>query len=171
MDDEMKNLMKEFSKLSEEFSKDKFNDLDEKMKLTFDQMSEELDRNIELLKRFQIEERHDLISKRLEKLKSDQLKYDDQLKNRSVRNDSLAEVGSKIKQELDNIKKDYSDLLKENSNLSEPYHLDKMEQKFDQLSEKLSQQSTENKRNRKLSEEIKKEMREWSIAIAFGCSP
>ena len=38
MDDEMKNLMKEFSKLSEEFSKDKFNDLDEKMKLTFDQM-------------------------------------------------------------------------------------------------------------------------------------
>lgn len=98
MDDEMKNLMKEFSKLSEEFSKDKFNDLDEKMKLTFDQMSEELDRNIELLKRFQIEERHDLISKRLEKLKSDQLKYDDQLKNRSVRNDSLAEVGSKIKQ-------------------------------------------------------------------------
>ncbi len=160
MDDEMKNLMKEFSKLSEEFSKDKFNDLDEKMKLTFDQMSEELDRNIELLKRFQIEERHDLISKRLEKLKSDQLKYDDQLKNRSVRNDSLVEVGSKIKQELDNIKKDYSDLLKENSNLSEPYHLDKMEQKFDQLSEKLGQQSTENKRNRKLSEEIKKEMDE-----------
>ena len=53
------------AKLSEEFSKDKFKNLDERMEFTFDQVSEELDRNIELLKRFQIEERHDLISKQI----------------------------------------------------------------------------------------------------------
>ncbi|MCM1032092.1 MAG: hypothetical protein NC410_11700, partial [Oscillibacter sp.] len=163
MDDEMKNLMKEFSKLSEEFSKDKFKNLDEKMKLTFDQMSEELDRNIELLKRFQIEERHDLISKRMEKLKSDQAKYDDQVKNRSANSDSLSDRASKLKKELDDIKDSYSDLLKENKDLSEPYDLKSLEQRFDALSEKLEQQQNENsgnRRNQKLSEEIKKEMDE-----------
>lgn len=163
MDDEMKNLMKEFSKLSEEFSKEKFKDLDEKMKLTFDQMSEELDRNIELLKRFQIEERHDLISKQLEKLKADQMTFDEQRKEHSLSKDSLSVVGKKIKENLDDIQKNYSDLLKENDHLSEPYRLDDFEQKFDQLSEQLDQQqkeSTEGKQNKKLSEQIQKEMEE-----------
>ena len=163
MDDEMKKLMNEFSKLSEEFSKNKFKDLDEKMKLTFDQMSEELDRNIELLKRFQIEERHDLISKRLEKLKSDQLKYEEQAKNRSTQNDSLSELASKLKKESEDIKDSYSDLLKENDDLSEPYDLKNLEQNFDALTEKLEQQqneASENKRNQKLSEKIKQDMDE-----------
>lgn len=162
MDEEMKNLMKEFSKLSEEFSKDKFERLDEKMKLTFDQMSQELDRNIELLKRFQIEERHDLIYKQLEKLKSDQLKYDKLSGKDPEARDSLVNSSAKMKGDLDKIRKNYSDLLKENEHLSEPYTLDNFEQRFDQLSDKLDQQQKDagSKSDKKLSEQIKQEMDE-----------
>ena len=88
MDSEIKQLLDEFSKLSEEFSKDKFKNLDERMEFTFDQVSEELDRNIELLKRFQIEERHDLISKQIDRLKSDQARLERLLENKSFDRDS-----------------------------------------------------------------------------------
>ena len=58
------------------------------MEFTFDQVSEELDRNIELLKRFQIEERHDLISKQIDRLKSDQARLERLLENKSFDRDS-----------------------------------------------------------------------------------
>lgn len=165
MDEDMKNLMKEFSKLSEEFSKDKFQKLDEKMKLTFDQMSEELDRNIELLKRFQIEERHDLISKQVDKLKADQEAFEQARKDNSVAKDSLSRLGDKVKEDLDKVRSNYKDLLNENKSLDEPFALKNMDSEFDKLSEKIDeQQSNESsgKKDKELSEQIKKEMEELS---------
>lgn len=161
MDDEMKNLMKEFSKLSEEFSKEKFDNLDEKMKLTFDQMSQELDRNIELLKRFQIEERHDLISKQLDKLKSDQKELKESIKNNSLTADSLSALRQQIKENADHVRKNYSDLLKDNETLSEPYSLDDFKSSFDKLSEEVDKQNNNldnKKQTEKLAEQIQKDM-------------
>lgn len=165
MDDDMKNLMKEFSKLSEEFSKDKFKNLDEKMKLTFDQMSEELDRNIELLKRFQIEERHDLISKQLDKLKSDQEQLDRLMKEGSVSNDSLKVMSDEVNEDMNNVQKNYQDLLNSNKELSEPYSLNEFKSDLDKLSQEIEKQQSEtagNKKDQKLSEQIKKDIEDLS---------
>ncbi|MEG1949058.1 MAG: hypothetical protein RR137_01635 [Odoribacter sp.] len=168
MDSEMKKLMEEFSKLSNEFSKDKFKELDEKMKLSFDQMSEELDRNIELLKRFQIEERHDLLSKQLEKLKANQEKLDQKLGDRSSAKDSVATQSKEIKENMENIKKNYQDLLKNNADLSEPFPLDDLKSDLNQLSQEIDQQDKnigDKKENKKLSEQIKKDLKELSDKI------
>ena len=158
MDQEMKDLMKEFSKLSEEFSKQKFQNLDEKMKLTFDQMSEELDRNIELLKRFQIEEKHDIISKQLEQLKANQEDFMEKVKSKAVDKDSIHELSKELQTSLEGIRQNYEHLLKENEDLSEPYSLNRLTPEFDQLSQDLSLQqekSAGNKNEKKLSEKIK----------------
>lgn len=157
MDDEMKKLMEEFSKLSQEFSKEKFQNLDEKMRLSFDQMSEELDRNMELLKRFQIEERHDVITKQLDKLKTDQKQFDDMANNKEIPKDSLASYNDKMKNDLENIKNNYENLLKDNQELASPYELKGKRQKFDDLSQRVEKQknnSLDGKKDGNLSKDI-----------------
>ena len=159
MDDEMKKLMEEFSKLSEEFSKEKFQNIDEKMKLGFDQLSEELDRNIELLKRYQVEEQHNMLSQQLEQLKEQQNRFDDRAGDTSA--DSLRKEAEDIQEKLENIKDNYNKLQEENKQLSQPFDLKPMEDKFTPLSEDLQKQkenASEGKKEEKLSEEIKKEM-------------
>ncbi|WP_251621271.1 DUF4175 family protein [Odoribacter lunatus] len=166
MDDEMKKLMEEFSKLSEEFSKEKFRNIDEKMKLGFDQLSEELDRNIELLKRYQIEEQHSMLSQQLENLKQQQNKFEDAADERSVSPDSLKELAQDIEKKLEDIKDNYNQLKEENNQLSQPFELKSLDEKFDALSKDLQQQeknAAENKKkDDKLSKEIQKKMEELS---------
>ncbi|MDE7074701.1 MAG: hypothetical protein K2O69_06620 [Odoribacter sp.] len=165
MDDEMKKLMDEFSKLANEFSKEKFQKLDEKMKLSFDQMSEELDRNIELLKRFQIEEKHDLIFKQFDKLQKAQEMFDELTDNKSVDKDSLFALSEELKEKLDKVSENYRKMLEENKALAEPYMLEDFKQNFDKLAEDLQQQqqnAKEGKKDKKLSEKLQEEMEELS---------
>lgn len=89
--------MDEFSRLSDEFSKDKFQDLDEKMKLSFDQMSEELDRNIELLKRYQVEEQHHMLSQQFDGFKQSQKNLEEALKSNDLSRDSLNKINNELK--------------------------------------------------------------------------
>ena len=157
MDEDMKKLMDEFTKLSQEFSKDKFQNLDEKMKLSFDQLSEELDRNIELLKRFQVEEKHDVISKQLDKLKADQQQFEEMMENRSVDRDSLFSFNKKIKNDINNIENNYENLLKDNQELSSPYDLKDHQQKFEELSQQIEKQGqniSEKNKDKGLSKDI-----------------
>ena len=165
MDSEIKQLLDEFSKLSEEFSKDKFKNLDERMEFTFDQVSEELDRNIELLKRFQIEERHDLISKQIDRLKSDQTRLERLLENKSFDRDSAYSRNKSILNDLRAIENNYEELITENSTLSEPFDLKDFKTDFDRLSWKMQQQRQNisgNKKDKKLSEEIEDDLFELS---------
>ena len=165
MDSEIKQLLDEFSKLSEEFSKDKFKNLDERMEFTFDQVSEELDRNIELLKRFQIEERHDLISKQIDRLKSDQARLERLLENKSFDRDSAYSRNKSILNDLRAIENNYEELITENSTLSEPFDLKDFKTDFDRLSWKMQQQRQNisgNKKDKKLSEEIEDDFFELS---------
>ena len=165
MDSEIKQLLDEFSKLSEEFSKDKFKNLDERMEFTFDQVSEELDRNIELLKRFQIEERHDLISKQIDRLKSDQARLERLLENKSFDRDSAYSRNKSILNDLRAIENNYEELITENSTLSEPFDLKDFKPDFDRLSWKMQlqrQNISGNKKDKKLSEEIEDDLFELS---------
>ena len=168
MDSEIKQLLDEFSKLSEEFSKDKFKNLDERMEFTFDQVSEELDRNIELLKRFQIEERHDLISKQIDRLKSDQARLERLLENKSFDRDSAYSRNKSILNDLRAIENNYEELITENSTLSEPFDLKDFKTDFDRLSWKMQQQRQNisgNKKDKKLSEEIEDDLFELSTRM------
>ncbi len=162
MDEDMRKLMEEFQKLSEEFSKDKFQRLDEKMKLGFDQLSEELDRNIELLKRYQIEEQHGNISEQLEQLKKLQDEFQESLVNRkSVSSDSLAKMGEEIQDKFQNITDNYKKLKEENEQLTAPFSLEPLEKDFNELSQNIEKQkksAAQGKKDKKLSHEVKKQM-------------
>lgn len=165
MDEDMKKLMEEFSGLSKEFNKDKFQQLDEKMKLGFDQMSEELDRNIELLKRYQIEEKHHIVSQQLEQLKKEQQEFNRLNNDKSVSKDSLSSSARDVKDKLLDVKENYNDLIKENKQLEAPYDLKDKNDKFDNLSQMLDKQeenASKGRKDDKLSKDIEKEVDEVS---------
>lgn len=168
MDEEMKKLMEEFSKLSKEFSKNKFQNIEEKMKLGFDQLSEELDRNIELLKRYQIEEQHSMVSQQLDQLKELQNRFEDYAEKRSLSPDSLKNDAQDIEKKLDKINDNYTKLQEENKQLSQPFKFKSLEDKFERLSQdfrKQSENASEGKKNDKLSDNIKNQMDELSEEI------
>lgn len=157
MDDEMKKLMDEFAKLSQDFSKDKFQNLDEKMKLSFDQLSEELDRNLELLKRYQVEEKHHLVSKQLDKLKADQEQFMKMMQDKTIDRDSLFSFNKKMKNDINSIENNYKNLLKDNGELSSPFDLKDQRQKFENLSQQVEKQGenvAEKKKDKELSKDI-----------------
>lgn len=163
MDEDMKKLMEEFSKLSEEFNKDRFQRIDEKMKLGFDQLSEELDRNIELLKRYQIEEQHQMLSRQIEQLKEQQTRFEDAAAKESVSADSLKTEAGEIKEKLENVIDNYKKLQEENQQLAEPYGLKQQDKQFDRLSEDVNRQqenASQGKKDKKLAEDIQKQMEE-----------
>lgn len=165
MDDEMKKLMDEFSRLSDEFSKDKFQDLDEKMKLSFDQMSEELDRNIELLKRYQVEEQHHMLSQQFDGFKQSQKNLEEALKSNDLGRDSLNKINNELKNKLENIRNNYDRMLNDNQQLSKPFDLKKMSDDFSELSQMIDKQKdniSNKKDNSKTSEDIKEKSGEIS---------
>ena len=95
---------------------------------------------IGILKRFQIEERHDLISKQIDRLKSDQARLERLLENKSFDRDSAYSRNKSILNDLRAIENNYEELITENSTLSEPFDLKDFKTDFDRLSWKMQQQ-------------------------------
>lgn len=163
MDDEMKGLMEEFSKLSEEFSKEKFRNLDENMRLSFDKMSEELDRNIELLKRYQVEEQHQLLSQQMQHIRESQEELMKEISDSLFDMDSLREKSDQLQDRLEDIQANYDKMREDNMGLEKPYDLKDLSEDFKVLSEQLEQQKkniSEGKDNKKTGEEVKKKAEE-----------
>ena len=57
MTDELKDLMEQIEQLENEMNEEKMKQLTDKMEMTYDEIEEQLDRNLELLKRFEVEQK------------------------------------------------------------------------------------------------------------------
>lgn len=149
MDPELESLLEEFNKLKDDFQKDKFFDLSEEMKLSYEDLEKQLDKNIELFKRFEVEKNiEDAISK-LENLSKQQEELKDQL-------DKLSDEDAKSRQDdinnkLDNLKDEYSDALKKNDELEDKMNLEEFEEQFQDIQntqEQISDKLQDNKKNK-----------------------
>ncbi|MDR0983228.1 MAG: hypothetical protein LBM07_08350 [Culturomica sp.] len=163
LNDDLKKLMDEFRKLADEFSKDKFNQLDENMRLEYDQLSEVLDRNIDILKSMQVEEQHQMISQQIEQLKEKQQQFKESIDNPAISADSIAEQSKELKEDLQDIINNYDELKKENSELNKPFELKEMNEEFNNLSKDMQQQqqnSEQGKKDKNLADKIKKQLDE-----------
>ena len=118
MNDEMKELMKQLDDLMKEADKKKVQEQLENLKLKNEDIEKQLDQNIELMKRLEMEKRVDETTQRLDKLaekqrelaeKTEQSKGKDKeelLKQQQQLNKEFQD----LKKEIDQIKKDYKDI-------------------------------------------------------------
>lgn len=134
------------------------------MRLSFDQMTDGLDLNIVLLKRFQIEERHNLMSKQLDQL----VKESERLNNNEEKNYSLSIWSKYMKENINHINKNCYDLIKNNRNLNESYSLNQFVSSFENLNQKIDKQDElidKDKINKQLSKDIIGKLKDLSDEI------
>ena len=166
MDEEMKKMMEELKKLMENFDRNKLNNMAEQVKMNYDDMSKQLDRNLEMLKRLEIEEKTENLTKELDKLSKEQEDLSNKSTDKKNSTDSLKSKQDEQQKKFDEIMKDYEDLKKKNDELSSPMNMKDFEREktdinneFKEGKENLNQNNRKNaSKNQKNNSEKLQEM-------------
>ncbi len=166
--DELKKLMEEFNKLAEDFDSKKLNELTKNMDLTFDDLQEQLDRNIEMLKKMKIEQKLQDAIDRISEMAVEEEQLSEQVTEDRNFEDAKEQV-EKHQQELDDLEKKIDDALQMNNELKEPLNFDDFEEEFKDTDESI-EKSKENldKKNKKKSGSSLKETSEKMKNMAFS---
>ncbi len=151
MDDEMKKLMEELKKLMDNFDQNKLNNIADQMKMNYEDLNKQLDRNMEMLKRLDIEEKTDNISKELDKLSQEQDKLSEKTTEKKNPLDSLSNEQKQHEQKFDELMKQYDELQKKNEELKEPMSLKDFQQEKTDINNELNKSQESLKQNSRKS--------------------
>ena len=139
MDDEMKKMMEELNKLMEEFDKNKLNEITKKLDYNLDDLNRQLDRNLELLKKMEVEEKLNTLSDKLMDLAEKQEELSQETKNTKGVNPDLIEKQKEISEEFKKISDEYNKLLEKNQELSRPVKMPDMSEPSDKVNSEMQQ--------------------------------
>ena len=159
MDEELKQLLKELEELQNKFDDKKFEQLRQKLDLSYEDLDKNLDKTLELLKRYEVEEKVQRLSEDLNKLSKKQ----DALKNKNYK--KLETERQKIEQKsiqnsLNRLKNDFEKTLQKNSELKSPYQMKNMDNDFQDIQQSLDKIQQEI--GKKSSKKIKQQQRDAS---------
>lgn len=150
MTEDMKKMYEELQKMLENIDKDKVAEMLEKMKDDSKGLEKELDRNLELFKQLEVEQKLQQTIDKLDKLAEEQKKLSNETKDAGKENlEMLNEKQEDLNIQFDQLKGDLKDLKKKNSELEEPNNLKntdadekEIDQDMDQSSEGLKSGKT-----------------------------
>jgi hypothetical protein len=151
----LKKLFEEFNELAKQFDPKKFDQLSKEMNSGLDDLSKQLDKNMQLLKKLKVEQKVERILAELKKLAVSEKTIQEEIKNK----DNLSESGETEKKNsnhLDEIEMDYKDALEFNKTLEKPMNLFNLDSEFQNIKENYQDilKEVEKKNRRKASEGI-----------------
>ncbi|QIA06532.1 DUF4175 family protein [Draconibacterium halophilum] len=166
--DELQELMDEFNKLAEEFDSKKLNELTRDMNVTMDDLQKQLDRNLEMLKKFKVEQKLQELADEM----SEMAMEEENMAQEVSEEKNYEETSEKVSEHQENIKdieKRLKEALEMNKELEEPIGFDDFDEEFDEL-EKSTEDSKENleKKNRKKSSQSIQKTSEQMKNAAFA---
>jgi hypothetical protein len=124
MTEDMKKMYEELQQMLENINKDKVAEMLEKMKDDSKSFEKELDRNLELFKQLEVEQKLQQTINKLDKLSEDQKKLGEESKNAEKKNiDKLDEKQDELNKKFDSVKNDLDALQQKNNELEEPNKL------------------------------------------------
>jgi len=158
MDEEMKKLMEEINKLMEEFDKDEFNELSKEMEMSYEDLSEQLDRNLEQLKRFEVEKKMLKTISDLEQLAQEHQKLSEQTKEAKQSQENLQQQQAEHQKKMDKIANDIQQTMQKNKALKEPLNLQDMTPSMQNTQESMknTSESLQKGKNSKASKQQQK---------------
>ncbi|MCX6294720.1 MAG: DUF4175 domain-containing protein [Bacteroidetes bacterium] len=167
MTPELKAKYDELQKLLEKLDKDKVQEALEKMKLENKDLMKELDRNLEIFKQLEVEQK---LQENIDKLNDLSKKQDELAKQSEDKKSDAKEQKDKqdeLNKKFDDIKKDLKELEKKNSELEEPKKLENTDQKQDEVQKEMQKSSDQlndkkKKEASKSQKEAAKKMEEMS---------
>jgi len=149
MTPEMKEKYNELQKLLEKLDKDKVQEAIEKMKLDNKDLMKELDRNLEIFKQMEFEQK---LQDNIKKLDDLAKKEDEQSKKSEDKKADAQEQKEKqeeLNKQFEDLKKDMKELEKKNSELEEPKKMENTEQKQEEIKKEMEKSSEELSKNDK----------------------
>jgi hypothetical protein len=153
MTDELKKLMDEFNKLSQEFNDKKLNDLNNKLNFSLDDLNRQLDRNLEMLKKFRLEQAIENLIKDIEDTKESEKEGINEI---TLLKD-FEKVSGRVKDDmnaLDTIKQEIKKIQEENLQLKRPMIFDTFDGETGDIIKSMMKTKSElDNRNKKSSAE------------------
>jgi hypothetical protein len=146
MSEDMKKMYEELQKMLENVDKDKVAEMLEKMKDDTKGLEKELDRNLELFKQLEVEQKLQQTIDKLDKLSEEQKKLSDETKDASKEN--LAKQQEKqadLKNQFNQVKDDLKALQKKNSELEEPNKIENTDAEEKDIDQDMDSSSEEMK--------------------------
>lgn len=137
MDETLQKKLDELEKLLNELERDKLDDEKlEEFSLSKEEFEDQLDRNIELLKRLQVEKAFEGLQDRLEELSKKQ-------EDLSKEDFDSVEDQEKIEDQFEDIQKDLEEAYDKNEDLEKPLDLDSSEEEQKEVSDQMNQSKDE----------------------------
>ncbi len=149
MTPELKEKYEELQKLLEKMDKEKVQDALDKMKLDNKDIMKELDRNMELFKKMELEQK---IQENIDKLNDLAKKENEEAKKTEDKKSDAKEQKEKqdqLNKQMEDLKKDLKEMEKKNSELEEPKKMESSEQKSEDIKKDMESSSEQLKSGQK----------------------
>ncbi|MGE5395058.1 MAG: DUF4175 family protein [Candidatus Saccharibacteria bacterium] len=169
MTDDLKKLFEEFNELAKQFDPRKFDQLSKEMNQGLDDLSKQLDKNMQLLKKMKVEQKVERVMDELNKLAQSEENIQKNIKDR----ESFNEAAKDEKQNaghFNELEKDYKDALDFNKDLEKPMNLLDMDKEFNEIQNNYKEnlENIDRKNKKKTSEgvgENARKIKEMSFAM------
>ncbi|MBI4929940.1 MAG: DUF4175 domain-containing protein [Bacteroidetes bacterium] len=143
MTDEMKKMFLEMQKLMEKMDKNKIQEMLEKMQLSNKDIEKELDRNLEIFKKMEFEQKFEKTLDKLNELSKKQDELGDKSLDKKADDKELKKQQDSLNKQFDDIKKDLEDLKKKNDALENPENMPDTKEKQEEISKDQQNSSKE----------------------------
>lgn len=155
--EELKKLFEELKKLIDEVDKENVDKMLEDMKLSNEELEKALDRNLELFKQLEFEQKLEETIEKLNKLSQEQEELSDKTSDKKNDLDEIKPEQEKISNEFNELQKDIEELDKLNEELEEKNEFNKMEEAQEDINDELnqSQENLDDNKRKKASESQK----------------
>ncbi len=152
MDEETREIFEEIEKMMDKLNKKDIQKKLEDLKMNNENLEKELDRNIEMLKQFQVEQKFQDNIDKLDALKEKQEELAEKTeetpnKEKEQQEKNKAEQDA-LNKEFEDFQKDMEDLKKLNESLDSPFNIDETKQQEEEIKKEM-QNSSEQMQNEK----------------------
>ena len=143
MDDELKKMLDELEKLMDQADEKQIDQQTDQMQMSYEELEKQLDKNMEILKRFEVEKMVEQTVSELQKLAEKQDLLSEESKDKKKTSDQLIKEQDAQKKAFEKAMEKYKEAQKKNNELEQPYQM----QKFEQEEEKITQDFGEGRKN------------------------
>jgi hypothetical protein len=158
MDDELRELLEQLQEMMMNQDKDQMQDAMEEMEIKNEDMSRQLDRTMEMLKRMDVEERIQDVSKELNQLAEKQEELKDKIQNNEISSQEAADEQKKLQEEFRKVEENIDELMEKNEELKRPMNLDDLKEDRKDVNDNMEKAKDKMEKNnaKKSGEEQKK---------------
>lgn len=156
MDDELKKLFEDFNKLMNSLNKEDFLKKSDDMKMSYEELSKQMDRDLELLKRMDVEQKIKNTASKLDDLSKKQDQLSNDVQKNKMNQDELLKQQNQIQKDFNDIQNSFDNAVEKNNELQNKLSIDEFKEQFNQIQNSMNQskQQLQNKQMNKSSKSM-----------------